>query len=234
MKRLSRLTFGFAIVYTVLLVAPAFLSMQFGLYPLMKYGDVIDILTPLVLIPIYWLLFQMDEGKPPGAAEITIFLVLAGFWVEGQGMHLSANSIGHLLTGMEETDIYRLTHFYDEILSHYLWHIGVVGLSILLLWRQWHNPYERERSSLWWEGIGGFIYGFTYFLNIVEAGTAPLGVPFAALVVLFGFLRGRTKLRQQPILAFFFIAYLVASILFAAWGIYWGGLPEFSAVGIIK
>ncbi len=45
---------------------------------------------------------------------------------------------------------------------------------------------------------------------------------------------GRGKLRQQPILAFFFVAYVVAILFFLRWGLYWGGLPEFSKVGIIK
>ena len=75
---------------------------------------------------------------------------------------------------------------------------------------------------------------FTYFVCVVEAQTAPLGVPFAIAVVAFGILRGRKHLRQQPLLAFFFAAHLVALVLFAMWGIYWGGLPEFSKVGIIQ
>ena len=34
-------------------------------------------------------------------------------------------------------------------------------------------------------------------------------------------------------LTFFFTAFVVATVLFLAWGIRWGGLPEFSEVGII-
>ena len=60
------------------------------------------------------------------------FLVLASLWTMGQGMHLSANSINNLL-GPGDTPVHELVHFYDEVLSHYLWHIGLVGLSILLL-----------------------------------------------------------------------------------------------------
>ena len=58
-------------------------------------------------------------------------------------------------------------------------------------------------------------------------------MPFAALVVLFTLVWGRKKLRQQPLLPFFLVAYLVATLFFAGWAIYWGGLPEFSEVGII-
>jgi hypothetical protein len=37
----------------------------------------------------------------------------------------------------------------------------------------------------------------------------------------------------MPVVAFFLTAYLLATILFAIWAIYWGGLPEFSEVGLI-
>ena len=57
-----------------------------------------------------------------------------------------------------------------------------------------------------------------------------LGVPFAILITIFTLAWGRKKLRQQPLLIFFFVAYLVATILFAGWAIYWGGLPEFGKV----
>jgi hypothetical protein len=59
-------------------------------------------------------------------------------------------------------------------------------------------------------------------------------VPYALLVVIFTLVWGRTKLRRQPLLAFFFVTCLVATLLFLGWGLYWGGLPQFSEVGIIE
>ena len=35
------------------------------------------------------------------------------------------------------------------------------------------------------------------------------------------------------LVAFFLVACLLAAILFAGWGLYWGGFPEFSEVGLI-
>ena len=233
MNRLSRLVLIFSICFAVLFISPAIFRKQFGPYPLLKTGDVIDIFTPLILIPLYWLLYQCGHDKAPNLSESVVFLVLAAFWVEGQGMHLSANSIGHLLREMTGSDASVLTNFYDEVLSHYLWHFGVMGLSTLLILRQWQTPFIGGRAELGLESLAGVIHGFTFFLIVVEAGTAPLGIPFAILVTLFGLVWGRKKLRQQPLLAFFFVTYLVATIFFAGWAIYWGGLPQFSEVGII-
>ncbi|MFC1921477.1 hypothetical protein ACFLYQ_07125 [Chloroflexota bacterium] len=199
----------------------------------MKAGDVFDILTPLVLIPLYWMLFRLDENKAPGFRENILFIILAAFWIEGQGMHLAANSIGHLTGAMEGSDLYRLSYFYDEVLSHYLWHFGIVGLSALVVFRQWRNPFNEDKPVLWLPVLAGIIHGFTLFVIVVEAQTAPLGIPYAVLATLFGVIWGRKRFRQQPLLLFFFITGVVAVVLFIIWAIIWGGLPEFSAVGII-
>ncbi len=233
MKRLSVLIIVFSIMFTVLFFAPPLLSSQFAVYPLMKIGDVFDILTPLILLPLYWLLFRVDADRPPGSAESLVFFVLAAFWVEGQGMHLAANSIGHLVEDMTGSNVYSLTNFYDEVLSHYLWHFGIVGLSFLIMYRQWKNSFKVDQAAPWLPITAGIIHGFTLFVAIVEGGTAPLGVPSVVLGALLGLVWGRNKFNRRPLVLFFLVACLVAVVLFAGWGAYWHGLPEFSKVGII-
>ncbi len=233
MKRLPVFILVFAVAFTVLFMAPPFLTGQFGLYPLMKVGDLSDIFTPLILIPLYWRLFRLETDKSPGFKENLVFLLVAALWVEGQGMHLAANSIGHLLKGTEGSDFYQLAYFYDEVLSHYLWHFGIAGLAALVIYRQWRNPFAEGQPVSWLTILAGVIHGFTFFVIVVEGTTTPLGVPFAVLLTLFGLIWGRKKFRRQPLLLFFFITGAVATLLFVVWGIYWHGLPEFSKVGII-
>ncbi len=231
MQRFTRLILLFAIAYAVLLISPAFLSRQFPPYPLIKWGDVADVLTPLILIPLYWLLFRLNRDELPALREVIAFAVFGALWVEGQGMHLGANSIGHLMKDLKSTDAYALTYFYDEVLGHYLWHAGVIALSALLAWRQWRNPFTesfRIRSI----ALAAFIYGATYFITTIEAGTAPIGLPFAVVVTIIGLWK-RKELGTRPLAAFFIAAYVMATILFVAWGIYWRGLPQFSEVGVI-
>lgn len=59
MNRLSRIALLFSVLFAVFIISPALLSKQFGPYPLMRTGDIVDIFTPLILIPIYWILFQL-------------------------------------------------------------------------------------------------------------------------------------------------------------------------------
>ena len=65
MKRMSLLTLVFAILSLIFFLGLVFLRTPFSLYPLMSYQDALDLLTPLILIPIYWLMFKYASGKPP-------------------------------------------------------------------------------------------------------------------------------------------------------------------------
>jgi len=240
MKRLSLLLLVFAILSVVFYLLLIFFRIPFTLYPLMSYQDALDILTPLVLIPLYWILFRSATRERSNLVEEIIFMVLAAIWVAGQGMHLSANSINNLAEVLAKkqviditgTSIYQLAYFFDEHLSHYMWHIGILGLAALLIYREWQHPSGNETT--WWATIlGGLIYGFTYFCIFLEGQTVLLGFPFALIITLLTLIWGRKKLAHHPILAFFFIACLVASLLFCCWGLYYGGFPQFSDVGLL-
>lgn len=227
MKHLAYLTLGFSLLFAAMLLLPPFTPAQFGPYPLLKFGDVIDLFTPLVLIPLYWLLLKTGRQPVYPVKENIGFLLLAALWVEGQGMHLAANAIGHLLEGMPQSQAYALTNFVDEYLSHYLWHAGVMGLSAVLIGGQWNNLNLRRRW-IWPEGMAGVLHGFLFFIIVIEGNTVPMGFPFAVISSIGLGWRARHKLNQQPLLAFFFVAYLVATLLFIGWRVYWGDFRPFS------
>jgi hypothetical protein len=240
MKRLSLLTLVFAVLSLVFFLLLIFFRIPFILNPLMSYQDALDILTPLVLIPVYWLLFKYAVSKESYPLEEIAFMVLAAIWVQGQGLHLSANSINNLAEGLAKkqviditaTSIYQLTYFYDEHLSHVIWHIGILGLAALLIYREWRQP--AGIPTIWWAtALAGLIYGFTYFCIFIEGQTVVLGLPFSIIITLLTLVWGRKRLAQQPILAFLFITCLVALVLFAGWGLYWRGFPQFTDVGLI-
>jgi hypothetical protein len=226
MARLSRLTLIFAFLFLVFVIGLPFLSRPFGPYPLMKTQDAVDLFTPLVLIPVYWLLLQLGQEKTPRVSETMVFLVLASLWVEGQGIHLAANSIGHLTEAFAGSQAAALTYFYDEVLSHFMWHAGIIGLSLLLIYRQWKDPFAGARAGLGIEIGGGILHGLSYGLMVLEGATTVIGLPAAAIVVTLVLGWGRGKLRQQPLLAFFLVAYLTAIVLFLAWRAYWGCFVE--------
>ncbi len=242
MQRLARLTLVFAILFAFFFLLPPFLSGQLGRYPLMKIQDVFDLFTPLVLIPIYWMLFEIEPDRSPGRWGLIAFLIIAALWAEGQGMHLSANSIDNLIEGkaapqvaeavnslgaaLAPTGIPDLTYFYDEVLSHYLWHGAVMAFAALLLWSQWRNLATAPVSGSGFPIAGGIIHGITFALITLEGQTTPLAIPFAGVMTLVILIWGLGRLRRGPILLFSLIAFGLAFLLFVAWWLAFGCLVE--------
>ena len=232
MRRLSPLTLIFAFLSLVFFLLLIFLRIPFSPYPLMSYQDALDILTPLILLPIYWMIYKnLTSSRGTRGSEMA-FMIFAGFWAAGQGMHLSANSINNLVGTLAKqasldvtgTPLFALTYFYDEDLSHYLWHIGVIGLAALLVFEAWRQP-AAERTD--WRMVipASILYGVVLFCIFLEGNTLPIGLPFLVMVTLLVMFARRDKLRMQPVLAFFFAACLIALALITGWRVYWGCLP---------
>jgi hypothetical protein len=226
-------TLIFPVAMAIFVLGPPLLDIEFAPYPLMNIADILDLFTPLVLLPLYWLLFYLNGNNPASIKANLIFMVFSGFWVLGQSMHLAANSIGHLTENMDGTDIYKLTYFYDETLGHYLWHFGVIGLSALLIFREWKKPLSSANGVIWSNILGGIIYGFVFFAMVNEGSTVFMGLPFSVLALIFILILARRKIKQ-PIISLFLTGYSLAFLLFAIWGIWHQGFPGFFEVGIIK
>lgn len=232
MTRKPTLILVFALAFAFFILSPAFLGIPFPGYQLMHWADLLDLVTPLALIPLYWLLFTDSGRKARSRGLVIAFLVLAAVWTEGQGMHLSANSISNLLGG-GSTDVHALIHFYDEVLAHYVWHIGIVGLSVLLLMGRGEGG-EVMAPVRWGMVIpAAIVYGMTYFAAVDEGTTVPFGLPAAILIVVGLWLRRRRELRTDNLTAFFFWGYVIALVLLAGWFVVWGGFPEFTELGLI-
>ena len=185
---MPRLTLSFAILSLGLQVLLALMRMPFPAYPLLSWQDAIDLLSPLALIPIYWVMYRRGSSRAGGVSDV-LFMGFAALWVLGHGMHLSANSIHNLADAMAKgqgpdlrgTELYRLIYFFDEHLSHRVWYVGVLGLAGVLIRREARTP--AGIATAWWAAApAGVIYGFTCFCLFVEGQTVALGLPFAAVV----------------------------------------------------
>lgn len=125
----------------------------------------------------------------------------------------------------------RLIYFYDEVLSHYMWTFGILILSSVLMYRQYRNPIADQGSLVSWFLIS-LPYAFTLFCFSIEGQAAPLKLPYAAGVVVVTLML-RKQIRTLPVVAFFLFAHAILLVLALVWAMYWGGLPEFSKVGVI-
>ncbi len=178
-----------------------------------RWADWIDLLTPYVVVGAAAGALRAGRATRGGWS---LFWFAAVLYTQGHGVHLAANSVGNAAPGEP-------AHLWDERVGHYLWYVGfyvlVVALAVTL-------ADQRPRG-----GVGGHllavVVGFTNFTNSVEGQTVVLGIAAAILFALWGLVT-RDSLGRVLL-----TAYGVSLVLFAGFGIWQGGFPEFSELGWI-
>ena len=229
---------AFSGALAVFLLGPAFLPATFGPYPELRWGDVLDFVTPVAVLPAAWWLLRSAGRGSPGNGATLLFIALAGLWASGQGMHLAANAIGHLVEP-GAGDGGALTHEFDEVISHYLWHAALLGLTAMVAWRALSDPLESEThapapTSLALLLLAAALFGFTFFAIVVEGQTGPMALPGAAVIGAGVLLWAGRRLFQRPGAAYVAIGFVVALVLCLAWaGLHGWQLVEFSKAGLI-
>ncbi len=217
-------------------------------------GDVLDVLTPVVLIFLYTLagraLLTVPPEDRPASSRVAppSVRLLLGFGafalVLGHGIHVGANSIHDALDRARISDPDGLANWWDERVSHYFIDSAKLALCVGLTAlerraRAIPQRRTRGRSSSLLFGAGAVAYGFIYFAAAVEGGTYPLLLPFCAGYLLWALLRGHANRRGagapsgSAVQRFFAAGAAVSLVFFAAWGVWHRGLPEFSASGLI-
>ncbi len=215
-------------------------------------GDLIDIAATYTLVALSaWVAFGL-LGRPGGGSaaartrgwihELTTIYAIP--FVLGHGVHLSANSIHDMISRAGVGDPGGLVDWWDEQVGHDLIDLGTLGLCVGLTTLERGVP-----QTPWVLGAGGaarilfllgvLSYGFIYFAAAVEGQTVVFLLPFAALYLLWALLSGRGGARGRAggggstVRNFFAVSFVVAGVLFAIWGIWHRGFPEFSSVGLI-
>ncbi|NIM90057.1 MAG: hypothetical protein GTO17_03830 [Candidatus Aminicenantes bacterium] len=239
---ISLFLFVFSLAFTFFHIVPTFLP---GILkkPL-TWGDAIDFLTPLAVIPLAFLVYIRARKALPGqdspGSSLKIFRILAQillglgflFYVDGHGLHLASNAIARLLQGMKQSELFRATYLFDEIISHLMLDGGAFLISVGLVLFSCRLAFK----SLSWKNLvfislGAVFYGFTLTVNCIEGQTVLIYFPAAGigfLVSLFLYSRNRKHSLHNPVLLFFLCGYLLSILLFSYWGISHSGFPQFS------
>jgi hypothetical protein len=178
-------------------------------------GDWIDLLTPFAVIGAAAIVI----GRGASTLVLVVAVIGAVLYVDGHGIHLAANAIGHEELSGGAKDV---THFWDEEWGHFEWHLGwfVLIASLCLA--------ERERLIRirpWEAAVSAVLLGWTFFVSTVEGGSWWLTLIAAAVFVPWA-LRARTT-----ILVTAAAGLALAALLIGIWAIWHSGVPEFSEVG---
>ena len=232
--RLPAALLAYAIALAVLLLVPPYLKAAVGPPEEFTLQEAADLLTPLVIIPLAWLVLDLTGGL--GRRGLVAFLLVAALWVEGQGIHLAANAIGDAFPHDTVEVFYRtapgeLDLWLDETLSHWMWHAAWVGLAILTVAAATRGPVLRRDRTSALAVAAGLVHGATFFIVSVEGVTALLGIPVSILILAWCLLAARRGLTRQPVVTFFLVSTVVTLLGYLVWGARnnWE-LPEFTKV----
>lgn len=244
---ISFFLFVFSLAFAFFHIVPTFLP---GILknPL-TWGDTIDFLTPLAVIPLVFLVYirtrkalpsQDSLGSSPRILRILAQILLGLgvlFYVDGHGLHLASNSIARLLQDMKHSELFRATYLFDEIISHLMLDGGALLISVGLILFSYKLTFKSlSRKNLVFICLGAALYGFTFTVNCIEGQTVVIYFPAAGigfLVSLFLYLRNRKQSLHNPVLLFFLGGYFLSILLFSYWGISNSGFPQFSELGWI-
>lgn len=240
-----RWLFLYGLVYAFFQVVPAFLKGGFA--GPVNQGDALDFLTPWVVIPVAVLLFlklgKMADRNPRKASSRSfmaagiVFVLGLIAYVEGHGLHLSANAIDRLLHGQEGSGIYQAVYLFDEVISHFIWDAGVLIIAVGLLLAGRIIRFPRPSRVQWgYLGCGACLFGFSYAVNAVEGQTVPLTLPAAVLmIVVCSWLLWKSRREEgyDAVVLFLLLGFILSVALFAYWGVTHPGFPEFSELGWI-
>ena len=223
------------------LIALALAATQVGIYVLSYFlrggniihagvsrDDAIDLLTPVLIIPLTWLFFTGLGRDPPKTYQSLIFLIASIIWVDGHGIHLSSDSIGNMLGEDTATQGGSLIYFYDEVLGHHLWQAGIILQSVSILHRGWSAEHPVPMGNFFPFLVSGLWYGFLFFGLSIEGQTVPLGISASVLIGGMSLWRWRSKRRIGPADVVFISGYALALYLIIGWGVWHQGFPEFS------
>jgi hypothetical protein len=231
-NRLPQALLGYALALAILTLVPPLLTTSVGPPTGFTLQEAADLLTPLIVIPLAWYVFDLSGGL--GRVGLVAFLVIAAVWIEGQAIHLAANAIGDAVPpGAVEAFVRTapgdLDHWLDETLSHWMWHVGWVALSILLLAAASRTPSAPAAGTSMTAAAAGFVHGATFFVVTVEGATTLLGIPASIVLLAWSASLARRGLAGRPVVVFFLVASVVTLVGYIGWAALQGGtLPEFS------
>lgn len=155
-----------------------------------------------MLLPVAW---ALTASSPPRSSW-ALFGAGTLLYVEGHGIHLSANSIGNV----EPSD---LVHLWDEVVGHHVLHAGVALVVAALV-----VAVGRDATPRLAVGVPlGLGVGVTHATNAIAGETALFGMAVAAGFVAWGW-----QLRRSAGVLLV-CAYGTALAILVGYGVWRGG-----------
>ena len=229
--------FVYSAALAFFLLVPPFLTAGVGPPAGFTWQEALDIVAPLVVLPLAWLAFDAAGGL--GRAGNVLFIVAAAAWVEAHGIHLASNAIGDVFQAGPVRDAFYATpagdldHWLDEVLSHWVWHLAWIAISMLIIAAATRSRGARHEHFSATAATAGLLQGLVFFVVTVEGSTAALGIPWSIALLAWGLVASSRGLARRPVATFFLVTAVVTLAGYVGWAALndWT-LPEFTKSGL--
>lgn len=178
-----------------------------------RWEDFADLLTPYVVAgPLLVVLARVGAGRRTWTAA----LAGAALFVQGHGVHLSANSISYARGDAAPA------YLWDEVVGHALWFVGLIVLVVAVAHAVRPLPVPLGPGAV----LLAVAVGATWAVNVVEAGHVPLGAALGAGLVVQGW-----RTRDHAVGRLSATAFTVSLVLVGLYGAWQRGFPQPSELG---
>lgn len=178
--------------------------------------DATDLVTPFAVVGAA-LAALLSLRAPPRAFLLAFVATI--LYVDGHGIHLSANSIRHDPVPGRAGETAR---FWDEQFGHLWWHLGLLALAGAICLAE---PKRNVSLSRRQAAAVVVLFGSTLFTNTVEGGDWWLELAGAAVFAAWALAA------RRPVVTAFAGAFAFAAALIGIWALWHGGVPQFSELG---
>jgi hypothetical protein len=208
---------------------------------LISIGEIADLFTPFfvtsIAICLMWQIYVLKTAIELSISDLFpmgLFVFSAILMINGHGIHLSANSLSHLIEQGSGIS-YKLNYLFDEIISHYMWHVGAFCLSMSVAIFQLKYPTMVNRRAFIILLFSASVYAFTFTFATIEGGTM-LAITPLSISSLFAFVfviaRYKLSLSERPVVVFFLLTSILMLFGWTAYSIAFAGFP--SPVDMLK
>jgi hypothetical protein len=208
---------SFVVSYSVMHHSGLFGSAEVGAGT--RIADWIDLATPLMVVaPLLWFLWL----QRPRLRWWVVAALGSMLYVQGHGIHLSANSISNVVSSGDASQPIRDTvHLWDEVVGHYLWFGGLAIVITACAASVRGRSLGVPRVAL---VAGGAACGLTWATNALEGGTAIASLAAGVIAVVPALRRDRGL---APALA---AGGAAAAIVLVSYAIQHAGFPQPSSL----
>ena len=224
-----------SLFFFAIITAPYLITGFYFTPGIISIPDLIDLLLyPVIIGYILFLIYKELFRDYQGYLDPLYFLLIIIHFV-GHGFHWAANAINETIKHFDGASTYAANYAYylDEIISHKIMFYSIIGIFYIILYMAIRYGVGKGEKALKIMTIPALVFSFSFSAAMVE-GQCPYELLITTIIFLLITIwyarRDLSKLNNNYVIAFFFIASVFSLALASTYYIIFRGFPQPSEI----